>query len=226
MSIQWMLIAATAVALGAGSGSPAPEAALLEMTPAGVDSVPIPLLPDTAEVRIALSAAPPGVAAGAAVWVLQRDGYERVRSGTNGYACLVERDHPESLAPLCYDPEGARTLLPGALEIARLRAGGLSYVAARDSVDVLYRTGALELPSRPVLSFMLSRHQRLYATPEGPAIGSWQPHVMIHYPGLSAEGFGLGEDDQDLILIQHDGAPTSYMVIPVARWSDGTGVKQ
>jgi len=70
------------------------------------------LYPDTYEIALARSAAPPELSREADVYVLRAADFEKVRAGTNGAVCLVARDHPESLYPICYTPEAARAILP------------------------------------------------------------------------------------------------------------------
>lgn len=45
-------------------------------------------------VRLSVSAAPPEVAGSATVYLLERTGYVKVRDGTNGFSCIVDRQHP------------------------------------------------------------------------------------------------------------------------------------
>ena len=82
------------------------------------------LLAESEEIRLARSAAPPEVARDADVWVLRRGGHVKVQSGTSGVACMVSRDHPESLYPICYDAEAARTIFQIALRESQLRENG------------------------------------------------------------------------------------------------------
>lgn len=187
---------------------------------AAQDHPSLPLLPVEEEAALARSAAPPDVSAEATVWVLGPEGMVLHGEGTNGWSCLVERDHPESLAPLCYDPEGTRTLVPGVVRLEELRAGGMGYRDAVARVEEEYRTGVLPEPRRPVLSYMLSPGQRLHTSPEGPAVGRWKPHVMIFHPGFSQEGMALPEGG--LAGVSSVGRVFTYLVVPVERWSDGT----
>ena len=181
---------------------------------------PLPLLPADEEAVLARTAAEPDISAEATVWVLTRHGYVLHSQGTNGWTCMVERDHPESLAPQCYDPEGTRTIVPGVHRQEVLRAGGLSYRDAVAQVEEEFRTGVLAPPSRPVVSYMLSKEQRLHATPEGPAVGSWKPHVMIYHPMFSNDALALPAGG--LASVSSLGPIFTYLVFPVARWSDGT----
>ena len=180
----------------------------------------IRLLAPDEEARLARTAAAPDISEAAAVWVLGPAGLVLHQEGTNGWTCLVERDHPESLAPLCYDPEGTRTLVPGVVRLEALRASGVGYRDAMAQVEAAYADGTLPEPTRPVLSYMLSREQRLHATPEGPSVGAWKPHVMIFHPSFSNEAMALPEGG--LAGVSSVGRIFTYLVFPVARWSDGT----
>lgn len=57
------------------------------------------LLDESFEIALATSAAPEHIGSNAAVLVLRRDGYHRVREGTNGFTCLVERSWSVPLRP-------------------------------------------------------------------------------------------------------------------------------
>ncbi|MEQ9398117.1 MAG: hypothetical protein RJQ04_03025 [Longimicrobiales bacterium] len=196
-------------------------AALASAPAAGAQTHPsIPLLPAAAEAELARSAATPDISAEASVWVLAAGGLVLHEEGTNGWTCLVERDHPKSLAPLCYDPEGTRAILPGIRRLEALRAGGMEYRDAMAVVEEEYRTGTLPEPARPVLSYMLSKDQRLHSSPEGPAVGHWKPHVMIFHPSFSNEALALPAGG--LGGVSSVGRVFTYLVVPVARWSDGT----
>src|SRR5256885_3569497 len=78
------------------------------------------LLPRDREISVALSAAPPHLRDGAAVYVLERNGYTLARPGTNGFTCLVHRDHPMNQKPTCWDREGSETILPAVLREGEL----------------------------------------------------------------------------------------------------------
>lgn len=70
------------------------------------------LLPRDEEFALAVSAAPEHLRGGAAVYVLEETGFVKAREGTNGYSCIVNRDHPLNRKPTCYDSEGTATILP------------------------------------------------------------------------------------------------------------------
>lgn len=82
---------------------------------------PAELLSQEREIALALTAAPPSVASDVDVYVLRRGGFVKVRSGSTGVSCLVERDHPKARYPICYDAEATRTILPSQLEVQAMR---------------------------------------------------------------------------------------------------------
>ncbi|HEV8609467.1 MAG TPA: hypothetical protein VGS98_05295 [Thermoanaerobaculia bacterium] len=77
----------------------------------------------SAEIALARSAAPTAISSGATVLVLTRGGYETAARGTNGFVCLVDRAwqapfaepefwNPKIRAPVCLNPQAARSVLP------------------------------------------------------------------------------------------------------------------
>jgi hypothetical protein len=68
------------------------------------------LLPQEKEVAMALSAAPEHLRAAASVYVLKKDGFVLAKQGTNGFACIVNRDHPLNQGPRCPWPSQGQGL--------------------------------------------------------------------------------------------------------------------
>ena len=184
-----------------------------------------PLLDEAREVALATSAGPAHLAKDAALWALRRGGYARVREGRNGFTCLVERDHPASLAPVCYDEEGSRTIVPAVVELARLRETGLAYADAKARVDASIRAGTLAAPARVVMSYMLSKDQVLYTSPTGERVGAWRPHVMLFGTGLTNAAIGAAGPESEGPTVADEGNPMAYLVIAVPEWSDGTAAR-
>ncbi|HEX2211089.1 MAG TPA: hypothetical protein VHG93_25625 [Longimicrobium sp.] len=178
-----------------------------------------PILPEARQVALARSAGPAHVAQGAAVYVLRPGGYARVEEGTNGHSCLVQHDHPQSVAPVCYDPEATRTILPGVLRLAELREQGVSCDEAKARVDEMYRTGQLAAPRRAAMSYMLSRQQVLYTSATGERVGAWRPHVMIFSPYATPEDVGAREGTEPVPFVADAGKATAHIVVVVPAWS-------
>ena len=105
-------------------------------------------LPRDGEMRMALDAAPPELRAGAGAYRLGTHGYEKVRSSTNGFNCLVGRDSDQGLAPLCFDREGSRTLLQEELLRGRLERSSWTTDRIDAEIGRRFRDGRLKAPSR------------------------------------------------------------------------------
>lgn len=175
------------------------------------------LLPREREIALALSAAPPHLAASATVYALERTGYVKVRAGTNGFTCLVVRDHPRDLAPVCHDPEGTRTVVPRLLREAELRGAGRSEDEIRREVNAGLRAGTFQLPSRVGIAYMLSTEAKAFA-PELDSVLTLSPHVMIYAPFLRRHEIGtlpLGEGPLGHPLIISEGEFNAYIVMSV-----------
>src|SRR5688500_9387403 len=87
---------------------------------------PRALLPREREIALARSAAPAAASRDATVMVLTERGFEVAVQGTGGVTCVVNRSHPESLEPHCFDAEGSATVLPMELRRTELLRDGRS----------------------------------------------------------------------------------------------------
>lgn len=178
-----------------------------------------PLYPDAYEIALARSAAPPELSDEADVYVLRRGGHEKVYSGTNGTACIVTRDHAESLYPICYDREGAKSILLHHMEAQRLREEG----ASEDSVDAhiawAYDTGRIPKPERAVVTYMMSPYQVIYAGAHGRRVGRWHPHLMIYMPGLMPDDVGMAGLSNGDLSITDPGEATAHYIIMTKAWA-------
>src|SRR5258708_36561995 len=105
------------------------------------------------EIALALSACPPSVADKAAIYVLQKSGYVKVRESQNGFTAIVQHALPNSQDPQCMDAEGARPFLPRYLTVAELRAQGTSPEEILRILAAAYAPGILQAPERPRYSY-------------------------------------------------------------------------
>lgn len=147
------------------------------------------VLPRGEEMEIALSAAPPHLRAEATVWILEEDGYVKAREGSNGFACIINRDHPLNRKPTCYDAEGAETILPKVAFIGNLMMQGVPLAAIDDSVRAGFASGRFIAPRRPGVAYMLTEHIRRY-NPQTGEVGTFPPHIMFYAPNLTNEDIG------------------------------------
>jgi len=180
-------------------------------------------LPDSDEVGLALSAGPRPLTTGAAVY-LWRDGrFTKVRTGTTGFACMVSRDARASgVFPMCFDPEGARTLMHEEMMKTQLRAQGSSNAAVVSEVAAAYRHGSLHHPEKPAIIYMMSSRQVLvdYDGETTQRVGAWHPHVMIYLPHASASQLALGPADAAVPLSTADSDGGVLLVVQVPHWAD------
>jgi hypothetical protein len=186
-------------------------------------------LGEDAEMALALTAAPAEVSADADVYVLRGTDFVKAKSGTNGCACMVARDlHEGSRYPICFDREGAKTMLQREMMEGSLRAKGTSEDDVQRAVDAAYAKGELRLPSKSAVAYMMSPQQVLFssAQSDGRRVGSWSPHLMLMLPGVTPDQLGLAHESKvDVIQIHDRGASHSELVVKVPKWSDGTPVK-
>ena len=178
-----------------------------------------PLLPRDREVALALSAAPSEISDHASVYVLERNGYVLAREGSNGFTCLVARNHPQDLAPVCRDPEGTKTVVPRLLAEAELRAKGKSQQQIREEINESLRTGQYRVPQRVGVAYMLSFEAIGFIPELGRAIPV-KPHVMFYAPYLRNEDIGSQApkppDFPDYPFVMSEGKFNAYIIVNVA----------
>lgn len=104
------------------------------------------LMDQPAEIALALSACPPSVANKAAVYVLSKDGYIKIRETQNGFTAIVQHSLLTSQEPQCMDAEGTRTILQRMLMVASLRAQGKSADEIKQAVAAAVRGGCSSPP--------------------------------------------------------------------------------
>lgn len=177
---------------------------------------PLPLERAT-EIALARSAAPPAASEAATVLVLEEGRFVVAEEGTSGATCYVSRSVPGSVEPHCFDAEGSRTILPIHLLRAEMGYAG----ATREEIDAAIEeglsAGRLELPTRPVVSYMFSAAQILYA-PDGKRVGAWKPHVMVYQPGLTSADAGLAGDPAPPVYVFDEGGAEAVLVVIVPEF--------
>jgi hypothetical protein len=199
-------------------------AAGAQSVPNGYPVTPVPLA-DSVEIALAVSAAPAELSSQATVYAVRDGQVLTLRRGSNGSACMVARDlHGGSLYPICYNPEGARTVLARELLEVRLRSLGASEDSVERAVTAGYASGQLETPKSLALAYMMSPRQVLFSNPraEGRRVGAWHPHLMFYIPGATPSMFGLSSEDAGPIAVSGSGTPRAEVVVKVQKWSDGT----
>jgi hypothetical protein len=144
------------------------------------------------QIELALSAAPMEVSSRAAVYVLGPKGYEKVRDGTNGFTCLIERSFSgttqTSSAPACFDAEGSRSIMVAYLRREELRAEGRSEAEIKDDIAKGYKDGRFKVPG-PGFLYMMSNENYVYNS-ESKKSGFVPPHLMFYAPYKTAKDVG------------------------------------
>jgi hypothetical protein len=179
------------------------------------------------EIALALSSCPASVANKAAVYVLEKSGYVKVRESQNGFTAIVQHALPNSQDPQCMDAEGTRTFLPRYLKVAELRAQGESPEKIRRFVADAFAKGIFQAPRRLGVDYMLSS-QNLTPNSKGEVV-PFPPHVMFYAPYLTNIDLGLdgdlGPDGNPMggpAFVASEGTPQALIIVPVgARQSQG-----
>jgi hypothetical protein len=166
------------------------------------------------EIAMALSACPPSVASKAAVYVLEKSGYVKVRDSQNGFTALVQHSMPVSQEPECVDAEGTRTLLPRMLKVAELRAQGKGpEEIKRFMADALVK-GLVRPTARPGVTYMLSTEN--VVPDEKGGTEHFPPHVMFYAPYLTNADLGSGgEAEGGPAFVTLEGTPFALIIVPV-----------
>ena len=170
------------------------------------------LMPPDREAALALSAAPEHLRAGATVYVLQAHGFVKVKEGTNGFTCAVNRDHPLNQKPTCWDREGSETILPKVLRIGDLLMQGKPMEEINAEIVEGFRTGKYISPRRPGVAYMLSNGNRDY-NPRTGKVDVFPPHVLFYAPNLTNQDIGSKGDGSDgMPFVAYQG-PHGYMIM-------------
>ncbi len=171
------------------------------------------------EIVLARTAAPAAVSRDATVMVLTGRGFEVAVKGTSGVTCVVNRSHPQSLEPHCFDAEGSASVLPMELRRTELLRDGKSNEEIDREIAAGLLSGKYRLPRRPAMSYMMSSEQVLYDD-DGRKVGKWEPHLMIYYPNLTSADLGLGgTPSTQAALVVDEGKAVSNIMIVVKEFA-------
>ncbi len=186
-----------------------------------MQSIDAYLMDEMFEIMLARSAAPEYVSTDATVLALRADGYRKVRSGTNGFTCLVERSwsspigphqdffNPKLRAPICYNAEAARTIMGDYLRRTELAMAGQSIGEIEQTIERDIGTGRLRAPQGLAMSYMLSGGQLL-----GTNAGRFKPHLMFYIPYASSEQLGSPPPGcEHTCTFEHAGGPFASIIV-------------
>src|SRR5438270_7116189 len=124
------------------------------------------LISSEQEIELALKAGPVHLRNQATVYTFGRHGYEKARTGTNGFNCMVNRDGIQNgdtaVHPTCWDPEGSRTILPVMLRVGELLAQDKSAADIKQVIDEGLARGRFYGPAKAGFAYMIAGEVKLY----------------------------------------------------------------
>jgi len=184
------------------------------------------LMPQDAEIALAKSAAPDNISGHATIKVLTTTGFQVVHDGDNGFICMVMRGSsaptytpaqirnlvydPKLRAPICFNPEASRTVMPYYELRNTLAMQGKTPDQITEGIQAAYAKGVLHKRDGVSFAYMWSADQNL-----GP-FGHWHPHMMVFCPYYENSMLGGNPLGGPLPLVSDDaGTPFAVVVIPV-----------
>ena len=175
--------------------------------------------PREQQIELALSAAPTEVSSKAAVYILGSKGYEKIREGTNGFSCLIERSFAgttqTSSAPACFDAEGSRTIMLAYLHREELRAQGKSETEIKDDIAQGYKDGRFKVPG-PGFLYMMSNANYVYDS-QSKESGFVPPHLMFYAPYKTAKDLGYESISHTMVPYLTYPGPEGLMVVAAKK---------
>lgn len=194
--------------------------------PAASTAAGILEISEECEVAVALSAGPVYLREGAGVYVLGADGYELKRPSANGFTCMVERNHPQSLVPQCFDPQALKAHVALLLDEGKLIRQGWSFEEIAERRKSALADGTYPPADGPGLAYMISDYN--YVLGGSGDVVKVAPHMMFHAPGLSHEDIGSDPaqalQNRGLPIIASEG-PHGFMISFVDSPSDSSDVE-
>jgi hypothetical protein len=162
------------------------------------------------KIKLAESAAPPEVSSKATVYILEKSGYVKVRDGSNGFSCFVDRQTPWNSEPTCFDAEGSATTLPTRLFVEEERAKGKSEDEIKAEIDNGYKTGRFRAPGKPGIVYMLSDSVFLFVNDK---IVKAPPHLMFYAPYATDKDLGNPPGGINMPHLIRAGQPDAYIIV-------------
>ena len=163
------------------------------------------------KIKLAESAAPPEISSKATVYVLDSTGYVKVRDGSNGFSCFVDRQAPVNLEPTCFDTEGSATTLLTRLFVEAQRARGKNEDQIKADLDEGYRTGKFQAPRKPGIVYMLS--DLGYLLVSGNELVHLPPHLMFYAPYATDKDIGSPPSARNMPKVIRAGQPDAYIIV-------------
>jgi len=168
-------------------------------------------IPREDKIKLAESAAPQEVSSKATVYILEKTGYVKIRDGSNGFSCIVDRQTPYNLEPTCFDAEGATTTLPTRLFVEEQRAKGRTEDQIKTDLDAGYKSGKFKAPAKPGIVYMISDNGVLLVA--GNKLVHIPPHLMFYAPYATDKDLGSPPAAANMPHLIRAGQPDAYIIV-------------
>jgi hypothetical protein len=164
------------------------------------------------KIKLAESAAPPEISGKATVYILERSGYVKVRDGSNGFSCFVDRQSPLNLEPTCFDAEGSATTLQSRFLAEDLRAKGKSEDEVTAAIAEGYKSGKFRAPQKPGIVYMMSDAGYLYVAQLNKMV-HLPPHLMFYDPYATDKDIGTPPAAANMPHLIRAGQPDAVIIV-------------
>jgi hypothetical protein len=191
------------------------------------------LLSPEKEIELALKAAPIHLRKAATVYTFGKGGYEKARTGTNGFNCLVNRDGTQngdlSVYPTCWDPEGSRTILPVMLRVGKLLAQNKSSADIKRDIDEGFAQGRFHSPAKAGIAYMLAGDVKFDPKTGQLSDTVFAPHYMVYAPGVTNADIGMSKEATTpglpFVYAGYSGGSKTAYIIVMADASTGHSMR-
>jgi len=184
-------------------------------------------MPESLELRYALSAAPPHVRDGATIYVLDPSvGYVLNHKGTNGVSCLVVRSdwqfanrefRDDIIWPVCFDAECSKSLMQDYVYAAQLRARGTNAREVNRAVTRRFGTTTSPNPRRVGIAYMIEPIMRTVFTEKPEPATMNMPHFMFYAPGLKDADIGGKPFSQYPFMLSMSPGRDDFIIVMVGE---------
>lgn len=152
------------------------------------------VFPRDTEINLALSGAPTHLRDGATVYAYGAKGFEKVRTGSNGMTCLLNRDAffygASQFKPTCWDEPGSTTYVPVMLKVGELLAANQSPEAIRAAIDAGFAQRQFRAPTTGGVAYMLAGDLELDLKTGAVLRQAYPGHYMFYAIGATNTQLG------------------------------------
>lgn len=145
------------------------------------------------EIRQASEAAPAHIVEHASFMRFVDGEFRSIKTGTNGFTCLVVREPLGRYEPTCFNPPAMKSVFYTYQKHMKYLYMGYDYPQTYQRLVQDFEDKKLPLPEPASLVYMMSPNNQNYY-PQTKTIKKGMAHQMYFYPKLTDETFSLGSD--------------------------------